>query len=388
MPSQRRKPEDLQDGKDVIPVSASGVAHVQRAVLPAFTTESGFTFASVEVVYQTLGRLSAAKDNAILICHALSGNAHVAGLDETTGRPGWWDHHVGPGKAIDTDRYFVIGSNVLGGCAGTTGPASTDPVTGRPYGSRFPRITVRDMVAVQARLLDHLGIERLFATAGGSMGGMQALVWALDYPGRVKCCLPIASTSAHSARQIAFNEISRQAILADPLWRGGDYYDSEAPERGLAVARMMGHVTYLSDHAMTRKFGRERQITPHPSGLFPDLFEMESYLHHQGASFVRRFDANSLLHLTRAIDDFELFPPGPMSHVSTPNPPEFLVISFDSDWLYPPVQSVELSRQLHLRGYLVRHEMLSIPYGHDSFLIENPEFSSLVEGFLREQSAK
>ncbi|MGD0614503.1 MAG: homoserine O-acetyltransferase, partial [Verrucomicrobiota bacterium] len=289
---------DLQDQKTTGYQSPLGVTRTQTVRLRGVQTQSGFTFDPVEVSYQTLGTLSARRDNAILVCHALSGTAHVAGLHPDTGRPGWWDFHVGPGRAIDTDKFFVVCSNVLGGCDGTTGPMSACPGTGKPYGMDFPFVSVHDMVAVQAKLIEYLGISRLFAVIGGSMGGMQALDWAVHLPEQVRVCVPIATCAAHNAMQIAFNEIGRRAIMTDPDWNTGNYTPDRRPKHGLAVARMVGHVTYLSEYAMTRKFGRTLQPRVNAVDAEVALFTVESYLHHQGKSFVNRFDPNSYLYLT------------------------------------------------------------------------------------------
>ena len=371
---------DLQDQEVAGYKSPLGVTHLHTVALPGFRTQSGFTFEKIDVSYQTLGKLSAARDNAILVCHALSGSAHVAGLHPETKRPGWWDFHVGPGKAVDTDKFFLICANVLGGCSGTTGPASTNPQTGKPYGMEFPSVTVRDMVAVQAKLIDHLGIEKLFAVVGCSMGGMQALAWATDFPDRVQNCVPIATCLSHGAMQIAFNEIGRHAILSDPNWHGGNYSEAHPPAHGLSVARMVGHVTYLSEFSMTHKFGRQRQ--PETSAGSKDQFSIESYLHHQGQSFVKRFDPNSYLYLTRALDRFDLFENQPPDAVLKRIRARFLVVSFSSDWLYPPAQSRELVRLLKRANIPVTYVNLDTEYGHDSFLIENPPFANLVRDFL------
>ena len=373
---------DLQDQKLADYQSPLGMTRTAAVTLPGIRTQSGFTFAQVDVAYQTLGTLSPARDNAVLVCHALTGSAQVAGLDAETGRPGWWDYHVGPGKAIDTDKFFVICANVLGGCSGTTGPASRQPETGQPYGMAFPPVTVRDMVAVQLKLLDHLGIPQLFAVIGGSMGGMQALALAVDHPERVRVCVPIATCTSHTAMQIAFNKIGRRAILNDPDWNGGNYNAARRPVHGLAVARMVGHVTYLSEFAMTRKFGRERQADPEGNGEEAAPFSIENYLRHQGESFVKRFDPNSYLYLTRAIDQFDLFEAGPAAEVLRPVRARFLVISFASDWLYPPAQSRELVRHLKRANVPVTYINLGTEYGHDSFLIENPAFASVVRHYL------
>jgi homoserine O-acetyltransferase len=371
---------DLQDQKVAGYKSPLGVIHLHTVALPDFRTESGFTFEKIDVSYQTLGKLSPARDNAILVCHALSGSAHVAGLHPETGRPGWWDYHIGPGLAVDTNKYFVICANVLGGCSGTTGPTSVDPRTGKSYGVSFPFVTVRDMVAVQAKLLDHLGIEKLFAVVGGSMGGMQALAWTTDFPGRVQNCVAIATCLSHGAMQIAFNEIGRQAILTDPNWHGGNYSETHSPAHGLSVARMVGHVTYLSEFSMTNKFGRHRQ--PGTGTGDKEQFSVASYLHHQGESFVKRFDPNSYLYLTHALDRFDLFEGKVPDTILKRIRARFLVVSFASDWLYPPAQSRELVRLLKRANIPVTYVNLDTEYGHDSFLIENPPFASLVRDFL------
>jgi homoserine O-acetyltransferase len=376
---------DLQDQKVTGYQSPLGVTLTQTVTLRGVQTQFGFTFDQVEVSYQTLGTLSARRDNAILVCHALSGSAHVAGLHPDTGRPGWWDFHVGPGKAIDTNRFFVICSSVLGGCDGTTGPLSVRPETGKPYGIDFPAVTIRDMVTVQAKLIEYLGISRLFAVIGGSMGGMQSLAWAVYLPEHVRVCIPIATCAAHSAMQIAFNEIGRRAIITDPNWNGGNYTPDRRPTHGLAVARMVGHVTYLSEYAMTRKFGRTLQPQIDATDAEAALFAVESYLHHQGNSFVNRFDPNSYLYLTKALDQFDLFGGHPAAEVLRQVKARFLVISFASDWLYPPAQSRELVRRLKRSRVAATYINLETLYGHDSFLIENPEFANVVRHYLENE---
>jgi homoserine O-acetyltransferase/O-succinyltransferase len=376
---------DLQDQAVKDYHSDLGVTQTQIVSLPGIRTQSGYDLRSIDLSYQTLGTLSPAKDNAVLVCHALSGNAHVAGLDPLSGRPGWWDFHVGPGKSIDTNKFFVISSNVLGGCSGSTGPTSTNPETGRSYATDFPPVTIRDMVAAQVRLLDHLGIAKIFAVMGGSMGGMQALVWALDYPHRVHTCVPIATCMAHSAMQIAFNEVGRQAIITDPNWRGGHYDQHSRPEHGLAVARMVGHVTYLSEYSMHQKFGRNLQRPTQPEDLFPDFFSVESYLQYQGESFVKRFDPNSYLYITKALDRFDLLENRSLRDLTREVKARFLVISFESDWLYPPAQSRELVKTLKRSNIAVTYVNLQTPYGHDSFLIRNPEFSRALSHFLNSE---
>ena len=376
---------DLQDQKVADYQSPLGVTRTETVTLPGMRTQSGFTFEQVDVAYQTLGTLSPARGNAILICPALTGDAHVAGTDPHSGRPGWWDYHVGPGKAIDPGKFFVICASVLGGCGGTTGPASLCPGTGKPYGMDFPPVTVRDMVSVQIKLLDHLGIPRLFAAIGGSMGGMQALALAVDHPERVRVCIPIATCISHTAMQIAFNEIGRHAILTDPNWNGGNYSAGRRPVHGLAVARMVGHVTYLSEFAMTHKFGRQRQAERGANGDEAAAFSVESYLQHQGQNFVKRFDQNSYLYLTRAIDQFDLFENGPAAETLRRVRSRFLVISFVSDWLYPPAQSRELVRLLKRAGIPATYINVGTEYGHDSFLIENPAFASVVRHYLENE---
>jgi len=376
---------DLQDQKIQDYQSALGVTHTHTVTLPGIRTQSGFAFDEIEVSYQTLGTLSARRDNAVLVCHALSGNAHLAGLHPETGRPGWWDFHVGPGKTIDTEKFFVICANVLGGCDGTTGPTSTNPKTGKPYAMEFPAVSIADMVSVQAKLLDHLGIEQLFAATGGSMGGMQALTWALYLPRRIRLCIPTATCISHNAMQIAFNEIGRRAITSDPNWDGGNYTVDHRPEHGLAVARMIGHVTYLSEYSMTRKFGRNRQPQINPDDEEQALFAVESYLHHQGTSFVNRFDPNSYFYLTKALDEFDLFAGQPPESVLPNVTARFLVISFASDWLYPPSQSRELVRLLKRSRAVVSYINLETLYGHDSFLIQNPEFSAVLRHYLENE---
>jgi len=296
--------------------------------------DSGSRIAPVDVAYQTYGELNAARDNAILILHAFSGDAHAAGICPETGKPGWWDNMIGPGKAFDTNKYFMICSNVLGGCSGTTGPSSLNPSTGKPYALSFPGITISDMVRLQRMLVERLGIERLLAVAGGSMGGMQALQWAVAYPEMVAAAIPIATTARHSAQQIAFNEVGRQAIMADPDWNGGDYYGGNPPARGLAVARMIGHITFMSDDSMKQKFGRRLRGKDSFGFDFSVDFEVESYLRYRGTQFVNRFDANSYLYITKAMDYFDLANGyGSLAGAFEKTRARFLVISFPSDCL-------------------------------------------------------
>ncbi|HTS77852.1 MAG TPA: homoserine O-acetyltransferase [Bryobacteraceae bacterium] len=335
--------------------------------------DCGITLSSVDVAYETYGELNAGRSNAILALHAFSGDAHAAG------EGGWWSNMVGPGKAFDTDRYFVICSNVLGGCKGTTGPGSVNPDTGCPWAMRFPSVSIADMVRLQKMLVDHLGIPRLLAVTGGSMGGMQALEWAVTYPDSVAAAIPIATTARHSAQQIAFNEVGRQAIMADPDWNEGNYYGGRGPARGLAVARMIGHITYMSDESMRRKFGRRLRA--------PDQFEVESYLQYRGTQFVDRFDANSYIYITRAMDSFDLTERGSLVSLFEGAKTRFLVMSFSSDWLYPSYQSQEIVSALRRRNCDVAYCELTSHYGHDAFLVEVNEQTEVVRGFLNSTHA-
>jgi homoserine O-acetyltransferase/O-succinyltransferase len=345
--------------------------------------DCGETLASVDVAYETYGELNAAGSNAICVCHALTGDAHAAGISEADGKPGWWDNMIGPGKGFDTDKYFVFCSNVLGGCRGTTGPGSLDPATGKPYAMAFPVITIRDMVRLQKMLAEHLGIERLLAVTGGSMGGMQALQWAASYPDAVVSAIPIATTSRHSAQQIAFNEVGRQAIMADLDWNGGDYYDSKPPARGLSVARMVGHITYMSDESMREKFGRRLRGKEKFGFDFSVDFEVESYLRYRGRQFVNRFDANSYLYITKAMDYFDLANGnGSLADAFRNGTTRFLVISFTSDWLYPSYQSVEVVQALRSMNRDVAYCELPSNYGHDAFLVDVGEQTEVLHGFL------
>jgi homoserine O-acetyltransferase/O-succinyltransferase len=349
----------------------------------AFPLDGGAALPEIEIAYETYGALSADASNAILICHALTGDQHVASPHPRTGKPGWWQRIVGPGKPIDTDRHLVICANVLGSCMGSSGPASRHP-DGAPYAMRFPVITIRDMVRAQAALLDHLGIARLKAVVGGSMGGMQALQWAATYPERVEAALVIASSAKHSAQNIAFHEVGRQAIMADPNWRGGDYYGFEPPSAGLAVARMAAHITYLSEAGLTGKFGRRLQSRDAKSFGFDADFQVESYLRHQGLSFTDRFDANAYLYITRAMDYLDIAEEhgGSLATAFKESATRFCLISFDSDWLYPTAESRAVVHALNAAGAPVSFVELSSPFGHDSFLLEHPEMDRVVAGFL------
>jgi homoserine O-acetyltransferase len=347
--------------------------------------DAGVELAPFQIAYKTYGALDARRSNAVLVCHALTGDQHVASVHPVTGKPGWWETMVGPGRPIDTDRYFVICPNVVGACMGTTGPASRNPQTDRPWGLDFPVITIRDMVRAQAMLLDALGIESLFAVAGGSMGGMQVLQWAASYPERVFAALPIACATRHSAQNIAFHEVGRQAVMADPEWRGGRYLlEGTNPRRGLAVARMGAHITYLSDAALHRKFGRRLQDRSNPTFSFDADFEVESYLRHQGVAFVERFDANSYLYLTRAMDYFDLAADygGVLAKAFQGTGTRFCVISFTSDWLFPTANSRAIVHALNAGGARVSFAEIVTDKGHDAFLLEEPELFGIVRGFL------
>jgi len=356
-----------------------GVVETRKVAFPGRTLrlEGGGTLSGVTVAYETYGTLSPAKDNAVLVCHALSGDAHAAG------DKGWWDLLIGPGRAIDTDRYFVVCSNFLGSCYGTTGPNSPDPVTGEPYRLDFPFFTVRDMIEVQRWLLDHLGVPRLLAVAGGSLGGMQALEWAIRYPDLVEGCLPIATTARMSAQGIALNEVARQAIIGDPEWQGGAYPLDRQPESGLALARMIGHITYLSEEAMHRKFGRHTIGGKGRSYTFSQDFQVEGYLRHQGKKFVERFDANTYLYITRAMDYFDLEGEfGSLAAAFSGCRSSFLVVSFTSDWLFPPEQSLAMVRAMKRAGVDVSYANLESDQGHDAFLLPGNGLEELVGGYL------
>ena len=346
--------------------------------------DSGIDFGPFTIAYQTYGALNRDRSNAILLCHALSGDQFVSDIHPVTGKPGWWELTVGPGLPIDTDRYFVICANVLGGCMGTTGPKETNPCTGKPYGLGFPVITVGDMVRAQKLLIDHLGIEQLFCVSGGSMGGMQALQWAASYPQHVFSCVPIAAAARHSAQNIAFHEVGRQAIMADPDWCGGDYQvNGRNPARGLAVARMAAHITYLSEAALHRKFGRNLQDRSAVTYGFDADFQVESYLRYQGSSFVDRFDANSYLYITRAMDYFDLAAEfGAVPNAFRNTPVRFCLVSFTSDWLFPTSESRDLVHALNAVAANVSFVEIESDKGHDAFLLDEPEFFATLRGFL------
>ncbi|MGH6814221.1 MAG: homoserine O-acetyltransferase MetX [Hyphomicrobiaceae bacterium] len=353
--------------------------------------DCGQTLAPFSVAYQTYGALDARKSNAILICHALTGDQHTASVHPVTGKPGWWETMVGPGKPIDTNRFFVICPNVVGGCMGSTGPASIDPNTGKVYGLDFPVITVGDMVNAQVRLVDHLGIDTLFSVTGGSMGGMQVLEWAARHKERVFSAMPIATAARHSSQNIAFHEVGRQAVMADPDWCGGRYLDAgTVPRRGLAVARMAAHITYLSEEVLHRKFGRNLQHGTAVTFSFNADFQVESYLRHQGSSFVDRFDANSYLYITRAIDYFDLAAAygGTLANAFKGTKTRFCVVSFTSDWLYPTRESKEIVHALNAVAANVSFVEIESDKGHDAFLLDEPEFFATVRGFLNAAAAK
>ncbi len=352
--------------------------------------DCGVDLAPFQIAYQTCGELNADRSNAILVCHALTGDQHVANVHPVTGKPGWWQTLVGPGKPLDPERYFIICSNVIGGCLGSTGPASTNPATGRLWGLDFPIITIPDMVRAQAMLIDRLGIDTLFGVVGGSMGGMQALQWSVAYPQRVFSALAIACSNRHSAQNIAFHELGRQAVMADPDWRGGRYFEEGThPHRGLGVARMAAHITYLSDAALHRKFGRRMQDRDLPTFSFDADFQVESYLRYQGSSFVERFDANSYLYLTRAMDYFDIGADhgGVLAGAFRGTQTRFCVVSFTSDWLFPSSESRAVVHALNAGGARVSFAEIETDRGHDAFLLDVPEFVDIARAFLQSAGA-
>jgi homoserine O-acetyltransferase/O-succinyltransferase len=347
--------------------------------------DCGIDLAPLQIAYQTYGELNAERSNAILVCHALTGDQHVANVHPVTGKPGWWQTLVGPGKALDTERYFIICTNVIGGCMGSTGPSSTNPSTGKLWGLDFPVITIPDMVRAQAMLIDRLGIDTLFCVVGGSMGGMQTLQWTAAYPKRIFSALAVACSTRHSAQNIAFHELGRQAVMADPDWRGGRYFEEGThPHRGLGVARMAAHITYLSDAALHRKFGRRMQDRDLPTFSFDADFQVESYLRHQGSSFVERFDANSYLYLTRAMDYFDIAADhkGVLAEAFRGTQTRFCVVSFTSDWLFPTSESRATVHALNAGGARVSFAEIETDRGHDAFLLDVPEFLDIARAFL------
>jgi len=376
-------------GTDTFPPGSVGITETQYftfATDEPFVFESGATLGPITLAYQTYGKLDAAHANAVLICHALSGGAHAAGYRTADDpKPGWWDDAIGPGKAFDTDRFFVICSNVLGSCYGSSGPSSIDPATGQRYGLHFPVVTIGDMVRAQVALIDHLSIERLLCVAGGSVGGMQVLEWVARHGERVRAAIPLATTARSNAMQIALSEVGRQAIYADPNWQNGDYYNNgRRPDAGLAVARMIAHITYLSEQAMHRKFGRRLQSQERFGYQFQTEFQVESYLKHQGNAFIQRFDANSYLYITKAIDYFDLTAPTGSLAAALAGAAaiKFLVVSFTSDWLYPSHQSKEIVSALTAVGADVSYLDIESSAGHDAFLVEVDTMTRLLGSFM------
>jgi homoserine O-acetyltransferase len=367
------------------PAEAPVVQDLKLTLESPLVLQSGVTLSPVTLAYQTYGTLNAARSNCVLACHALTGDQYVAGTHPVTSKRGWWDDLVGPGKVIDTDRFFVVCANVLGGCMGSTGPKEIDPATGRPWGLRFPVITIRDMVQAQAKLLDYLGIQKLFCVIGGSMGAMQVMEWATRYPERVFAAVPIAGSYRHSAQNIAFHEVGRQAIMADPDWTHGNYLEeNKIPKRGLAVARMAAHITYLSEAALHRKFGRRLQDRETLTYGFDADFQVESYLRHQGYTFVDRFDANSYLYITRAMDYFDLAQEnqGVLPNAFKGTPVRYCLISFSSDWLFPTEESRAIVRALNAVAANVSFVEVDSDKGHDAFLLDEPEFHQTLQGFI------
>ncbi len=348
----------------------------------ALTLESGEKLGPVTLAYETYGKLNKGKSNAVLVLHAFSGDAHVAGFHEGDKEPGWWDDLIGPGKGIDTNEYFVICSNVIGGCKGSTGPSSINPKTGKPYGLDFPLITIGDMVTAQRHLIDYLGINKLLTVVGGSMGGMETLQWMVSYPERICSAIPIATTLKHTPQQIAFNEVGRQAVMADPDWQNGNYYGRTVPAKGLAVARMIGHITYMSDASMAEKFGRRVRADKEKFKFSAD-FEVEGYLRYRGDNFVKRFDANSYLYITKAIDYFNILNGHSLDDVFRGLKAKVLVLAFKSDWLYPSYQSQEIVKACKLAGVDASYCEINSTYGHDAFLLEIEQETQLIKHFLK-----
>lgn len=353
--------------------------------------DSGATLGPITLAYETYGHLNPEKTNAVLVCHALSGDAHAAGFhDENDTKPGWWEFMIGPGKGIDTHRYFVVCANILGSCMGSTGPCVYRPDGSKPYGLDFPFVTIGDMVRAQKALMDHLGVQKLVSVIGGSIGGMQVLEWCIQFPAMTASAIPIATTTRHSALAIAFNETARQAIMADPNWNHGDYYGGSKPDAGLAVARMIGHITYLSDESLRRKFDRRLQDRSDFSFNFDADFQVASYLKHQGEKFKDRFDANAFLYITKAADYFDIkrkYGNGSMVAAFAPVMAKFLVISFTSDWLYPTFQSRDITQALKKNGRDVSFCEIEANCGHDAFLVPSARLSNMIKGFLSSVSS-
>jgi homoserine O-acetyltransferase len=369
----------------LVPLPVETTRHQSLTLETPLVLQSGEALSPVTVAYQTWGRLNADRSNCVLACHALTMDQYVCGKHPVSGKAGWWDDIVGPGKIIDTDRFFVVCANVLGGCMGSTGPKESNPATGRPWGLKFPVITIRDMVQAQAKLLDHLGIEKVFCVIGGSMGAMQVLEWAARYPHRVFSAVPIAGSYRHSAQNIAFHEVGRQAIMADPDWCHGAYAEAhKVPRRGLSVARMAAHITYLSEAALHQKFGRRLQNRDALTYGFDADFQVESYLRHQGSTFVDRFDANSYLYITRAMDYFDLAAEngGVLANAFTGTPVRFCLISFSSDWLFPTSESRAIVHALNSVAANVSFVEIETDKGHDAFLLDEPEFHQTLQGFI------
>lgn len=373
-----KNPQQVQEGLGKVVTHSYEFAHLPHGL----QLENGEKFGPITLAYETYGKLNSEKSNAILIAHALTGDAHVAGWHEGAKDPGWWDNMVGSGKAFDTDKYFVICSNILGGCQGSTGPASNNPVTDRPYGLDYPAISISDMVDAQVKLVQHLGIKKILSVAGGSMGGMQVLDWMYSHPELIDSAIPISTAMRHSPQQIAFNEVGRQAIMADPKWNDGNYYTGTPPNRGLAVARMVGHITYMSDKSMQEKFGRRLKDERKPFKFTAD-FEVEGYLQYRGKSFVGRFDANTYLYITKAMDYFDAAKGKKPQAIWQDSSLKVLVIAFKSDWLYPAYQTKEIVRSCKLAGVDTTYCEIESNYGHDAFLLEVEEQTHLIKYFLQ-----
>lgn len=371
----------MTKGKAATPLSSVGLVRTHHIAFDTFALENGENFGPITLAYETYGTLNEEKSNAILITHALSGDAHAAGVHDGQNNPGWWDSMIGPKKAFDTTKYFMICPNVLGGCKGSTGPSSLNPKTGKPYALGFPLINIGDMVNSQKRLIDSLGIEKLLAVVGGSMGGMQVLSWLVKFPEKIRSAIPISTAIKHSPQQIAFDEVGRQAIMADPHWKSGNYYEGLPPARGLGVARMIGHITYMSDISMAEKFGRQKKNNLYHFKFTPD-FEVEGYLRYRGDNFVKRFDANSYLYITKAMDNFDPADGRPLQQALAGIKAKVLVIAFKSDWLYPAYQSKEIVKACKLSGLETTYCEVTSTYGHDAFLLEIKEETHLITHFL------
>lgn len=377
----------MPNTKTIATKNSVGLVKTQYFTFNELTFRSGRSLGPITLAYETYGTLNSKKNNAILIAHALSGSAHAAGYHTQHDKhAGWWDLYIGPGKPFDTEKYFIICSNVIGGCSGSTGPSSINPDTGRSFGLEFPVVTIQDMINAQRLIISHLGIEKLLSIAGGSMGGMQALKWAILYPETINSVIAIATSASLSAQGIALNEVGRQAIMNDPNWKNGEYYESKAPDAGLSLARMIGHITYLSDKHMHEKFGRRVQQEDLSLSNFKNEFMVESYLHYQGTQFVDRFDANSYLYITKAIDYFDLKKDyGNLHNAFTSVLANFLVISFTSDWLYPSHQSKEIVQALRANGKNVIYTDIETDMGHDTFLIDYEPLKKNITNFLKRE---